>query len=87
MQINPPATDALATELSGTARATAVRYKVLAFLFALAALTYLDRLAISAAMPFIAEEYGLSPSQRGYIFSALTLTYALFEIPTARARP
>ncbi len=82
MQINPPATDALATELSGTTRATAVRYKVLAFLFALAALTYLDRLAISAAMPFISQEFGLSPSQRGYVFSAFTLTYALFEIPT-----
>jgi MFS transporter, ACS family, glucarate transporter len=82
MQINPPATDALATELSGTTRPTAVRYRVLGFLFALAALTYLDRLAISAAMPFITQEFGLSPSQRGYIFSAFTLTYALFEIPT-----
>jgi MFS family permease len=57
-------------------------YKVLAFLFTLASLTYLDRLAISAAMPFIVQEFGLSPVQRGYIFSAFTLTYALFEIPT-----
>ncbi|HEX8354953.1 MAG TPA: MFS transporter [Pyrinomonadaceae bacterium] len=82
MQISPPATDALATELSGTARATAVRYKVLGFLFALAALTYLDRLAISAAAPFITREFDLTPVQMGYIFSAFTLTYALFEIPT-----
>jgi len=82
MQINPPATEALATELSGTARATAVRYKVLAFLFALAALTYLDRLAISAAAPFIIQEFGLTPVEMGYVFSAFTLTYALFEIPT-----
>src|SRR3712207_3959146 len=72
----------LAAELGAAARPTAVRYKVLGFLFALAALTYLDRLAISAAMPFIAQEFDLSPSQRGYIFSAFTLTYALFEIPT-----
>jgi sugar phosphate permease len=80
MQMNPPATDAFAAGLS--ARATGVRYKVLAFLFTLAALTYLDRVAIAAAMPFIEKEFGFSPVQRGYIFSAFTLTYALFEIPT-----
>jgi ACS family glucarate transporter-like MFS transporter len=80
MQMNPPATDAFAAGLA--ARATGVRYRVLAFLFALAALTYLDRVAISAAMPFIEKEFGFSPVQRGYIFSAFTLTYALFEIPT-----
>ncbi|HEV2859982.1 MAG TPA: MFS transporter [Pyrinomonadaceae bacterium] len=82
MQVSPPTIDTLATDLAGTARPTAVRYRVLGFLFALAALTYLDRLAISAAMPFIGEEFNLSPSQKGYIFSAFTLTYALFEIPT-----
>ena len=82
MQISPPTVDSLATELSGTARPTAVRYRVLGFLFALAALTYLDRLAISAAAPFIIQEFGLTPVQMGYVFSAFTLTYALFEIPT-----
>jgi len=82
MQISPQTTDVLATELSGTARPTGVRYKVLGFLFALAALTYLDRLAISAAAPFIIQEFDLTPVQMGYIFSAFTLTYALFEIPT-----
>ena len=82
MQMNPPATDALAAEVAAQAPASGVRYKVLAFLFALAALTYLDRLAISAAAPFIRQEFGLSPVQMGYIFSAFTLTYALFEIPT-----
>ncbi|MGH9942354.1 MAG: MFS transporter [Pyrinomonadaceae bacterium] len=82
MQMNPPATDALATGLAAPAQASGVRYKVLAFLFALAALTYLDRLAISAAAPSIMQEFQLSPVQMGYIFSAFTLTYALFEIPT-----
>ncbi|HEX8285884.1 MAG TPA: MFS transporter [Pyrinomonadaceae bacterium] len=82
MQMTPPATEALAAKLSGAARATSVRYKVLGFLFALAALTYLDRLAISAAAPFIIKEFDLTPIQMGYVFSAFTLTYALFEIPT-----
>jgi sugar phosphate permease len=73
----------LAAELATqAARPTSVRYRVLAYLFTLAALTYLDRLAISAAMPSIAEEFKLSTVQTAYIFSAFTLTYALFEIPT-----
>ncbi|HEV7903190.1 MAG TPA: MFS transporter [Pyrinomonadaceae bacterium] len=82
MQISPPVGDSLAAGLAMRARPTSVRYRVLAFLFTLASLTYLDRLAISAAMPFIVQEFSLSPVRRGYIFSAFTLTYALFEIPT-----
>ena len=82
VQITPTANDALATDLSGAERPTGARYKVLGFLFALAALTYLDRLAISAAAPSIIKEFALTPVQMGYIFSAFTLTYALFEIPT-----
>ncbi|HZS04335.1 MAG TPA: MFS transporter [Blastocatellia bacterium] len=48
----------------------------------LASLTYLDRLCISAAAPSITQEFGFSPSQMGYIFSAFTLAYAVFEIPS-----
>lgn len=61
---------------------TRARYKVLSLLFALAMLTYLDRLCISAAAPAITREFGFTPVQMGYIFSAFTLTYALFEIPS-----
>lgn len=61
---------------------TRARYKVLSLLFALAMLTYLDRLCISAAAPAIRSEFGFTPVQMGYIFSAFTLTYALFEIPS-----
>ncbi len=51
-------------------------------IFALAAITYLDRLCISAAMPSIAAEFNLSPDQKGWIFSAFTIAYAAFEIPS-----
>jgi sugar phosphate permease len=61
---------------------TRARFKVLALLFALTVITYLDRLCISAAAPAIAESFHFSPSQMGYIFSAFTLAYALFEIPS-----
>ncbi|MEJ7617887.1 MAG: hypothetical protein WKF30_13215 [Pyrinomonadaceae bacterium] len=55
---------------------TNTRFRVLAMLMALAALTYMDRLCISAAAPAISQEFGFSPSQMGYIFSAFTLSYA-----------
>jgi Sugar phosphate permease len=61
---------------------TKARFKVLWLLFALTIITYLDRLCISAAAPAITETFHFSPSQMGYIFSAFTLAYAAFEIPS-----
>jgi MFS family permease len=49
----------------------------------LAAITYLDRVAISVLAPGIMRDLGLSTVQMGYVFSAFTLAYAAFEIPTA----
>src|SRR5262249_46245538 len=58
------------------------RLKVLGLLFAMSVLMYLDRLCISAAAPAISSEFHLSASQMGYVFSAFTLAYAVFEIPS-----
>lgn len=58
------------------------RRTVLWLIFALAVITYLDRLCISAAAPAITREFNFSPSQMGWIFSAFTLAYAAFEIPS-----
>src|SRR5436190_8980648 len=63
-------------------RPTAARFKVLWLLFLLTNITYLDRLCISAAAPAITSAFDFSPSQMGYIFSAFTLAYATFEIPS-----
>jgi MFS family permease len=62
--------------------ATRTRYGVIAFAISLAFIQYVDRVAISQAMPDIARDLKLSDAQRGLIFSAFTLAYALFEIPT-----
>ncbi len=59
-----------------------VRYRVLAFCVALAAITYLDRVCIAQTAPLITAEMHLSERQMGFVFSAFTLAYALFEIPT-----
>jgi MFS transporter, ACS family, glucarate transporter len=61
---------------------TGARFKVLGLLFALTVITYLDRLCIAAAAPAIADKFNFSPSEMGYIFSAFTLAYATFEIPS-----
>ncbi len=60
-----------------------VRYRVVSFAVSLAALTYLDRVCISILAPEISEEFQLTKQEMSYVFSAFTLSYALFEIPTA----
>jgi ACS family glucarate transporter-like MFS transporter len=63
-------------------QATRARYWVIVFAITLAVIQYLDRVCISQAAPFISEDLKLSTKQMGLIFSAFTLAYALFEIPT-----
>lgn len=63
-------------------QATRARYWVIVFAIALAVIQYIDRVAISQAMPAIAHALTFSDKQQGFIFSAFTLAYALFEIPT-----
>ncbi|HJU56529.1 MAG TPA: MFS transporter [Pyrinomonadaceae bacterium] len=83
MQVGKTSNDAFVfQDVLVAAHPTGTRYKVLGLLFALAAITYLDRLCISVAMPNISQEFGLTDVQVGFIFSAFTLTYALFEIPS-----
>src|SRR2546425_13366076 len=61
---------------------TRARFTLLRFAFALSAVTYLDRVCIATAATSIREELHLSAVQMGYIFSAFTLAYAIFEIPS-----
>src|SRR5262245_21964490 len=61
---------------------TRVRGRVLAFAFLLAVVTYLDRICISAAAPFIMEDLHLGVLEMSVVFSAFTLAYSLFEIPS-----
>ena len=58
-----------------------VRDGVLRFAVTLAMITYVDRVCISQAAPFMQEELGLTAGQMGLAFSAFAWAYALFEIP------
>ena len=60
------------------------RHRVLAFLCLLAAITYLDRVAISVAGPRIQESLHINPEAWGWVVGIFTVSYALFEIPTGR---
>jgi ACS family glucarate transporter-like MFS transporter len=62
---------------------TRVRYGVLGFACSLAAITYLDRLCIGSAAPYLRDSLGLSNvKDLGNVFAAFSLSYAIFEVPT-----
>jgi ACS family glucarate transporter-like MFS transporter len=69
-------------ELVPAAPATHARHVVLALTLLLAGIVYLDRVAISTTSPAIERELGLGDAQLGLVFSAYTLAYALFEVPS-----
>lgn len=58
------------------------RYGVLAFTLVVTAIAYLDRVCIATAAPAIKLDLRLSDAQMGYVFSAFTFAYALFEVPS-----
>ena len=61
--------------------ATSARYRVTAFAISLAALAYVQRVAISQAAEGIQADLHLGKAQLGLIFGAFGLSYALFEVP------
>lgn len=64
-----------------TEKPTRIRWFILALLFSVNVILYIDRLSISIAAKYIMPEYGLSKVQMGWIFSAFVIGYALFQIP------
>lgn len=58
-----------------------VRYSVLSILWVGWLFSFLDRMVVSVALPFIGEEYQLDAASQGIILSAFFAGYALFQIP------
>jgi MFS family permease len=63
-------------------RPSRARHTVLGFALAVMGVAYLDRVAISSAAPAMKADLGISDTQMGLVFSAFTLAYALFEVPS-----
>lgn len=64
---------------------TRVRHLVVASLFVFSFLTIVDRVAISAAKPYMATELGISDVAFGFIFGVFALGYAVFQVPSGWA--
>lgn len=62
-------------------RPTRVRHWVMVFAVALAVITYIDRVAISWAAPYIQHDLNLDSGQMGLVLGAFGWAYAIFEIP------
>lgn len=54
---------------------------IVVFLFTLAVINYMDRVALSVASQPIAQEFGLSPVDLGFLFSSFLWTYLLCLLP------
>jgi len=61
-----------------------MRWVLIAWMFVISAIAYLDRVNISIAGRFIREEYRLTNVQLGWVFSAFLVGYALFQAPGGR---
>lgn len=65
-------------------RRGSVRWIVVFWLFVLSAVAYLDRVNLSIAGRFLAQDFGLTNVQLGRVFSAFLYGYALFQAPAGR---
>jgi len=60
---------------------THTRWLIVALIFCIGVLMFIDRVNISIAAKYIMPEYGLSDVQMGWIFSAFVFGYAVLQIP------
>jgi MFS family permease len=61
---------------------THARHWVIVFAVTLSVITYIDRVCLSQAAPYVSADLHLSKVQMGWAFGAFALAYALFEIPS-----
>ena len=71
------------SEKKSSARPSVVRFAVLAWLCAGAALAYVSRNSIAVAESTVRGDLGLTKEQSGWLMSAFFISYALFQIPGA----
>ena len=61
---------------------TNMRWTIVGFSALGLTIAYLDRAALSVALPFMAEEFEINPAIQGLLLSSFFWTYALFQIPS-----
>ncbi|WP_244851222.1 MFS transporter [Caballeronia sp. SL2Y3] len=74
-------------DVSSSSRAQAVkmtnvRWKIFLLLLMLVSINYIDRAALSVAMPAISQEFSLTPERQGIILSSFFWTYLFMQVPS-----
>ncbi|MFT4083217.1 MAG: MFS transporter [Nocardioides sp.] len=65
----------------GSGERSSYRWLILAVLWLTLILSYFDRVAIAAALPFMSRDLGLSASVAGLVTGAIFLSYTLVQVP------
>jgi ACS family glucarate transporter-like MFS transporter len=65
----------------GTEKKTNVRFLILAMLFIVTTMNYVDRATLSMAAPVMRKDLGIDPVMMGYAFSAFGWSYTALQIP------
>jgi MFS family permease len=65
----------------GPLKPTGARHWVVVFAATLAAITYIDRVCMSQAKPYIATDLRLSDKQMGWVFAVFILVNGVFAVP------
>lgn len=58
------------------------RWFILFLICSITFINYLDRANLAVAAPFLSKEFQLNPAQMGLVFSALSWSYTLMQIPS-----
>lgn len=78
----PARVETLSTQSNGTtAKATHVRFMIVAMLFVMTTVNYADRATLSIAGPAASKDLGLDAVAMGYIFSAFGWAYVIGQLP------
>ena len=73
--------DSTLTPSSNAKKPTNFRWVIFATMFFLLAVNLMDRITLSIGMPYIKEEFNLSPTTQGLILSSFFWSYALLQVP------
>lgn len=67
---------------SGTRQRSHFRWTIVAFSALGLTIAYLDRSALSVALPFMTREFEISPTVQGVVLSSFFWSYAVFQVPS-----
>ncbi|WP_408736817.1 MFS transporter [Acetobacter sacchari] len=68
---------------SGADASRRLRFTIYALTIIMCVICYGDRAALSVAMPRVAKEFGLSPSETGWVLSSFLWSYFFLNLPSA----